>query len=166
MRRLTASARFRTFSKEAPYMEGTMLVKRDERPFDGGRIIMLLWDDCPDAAPDKESYFFPGYLQIFIFGTGENPAFGLGCWQTIFACPKDKLIGISEFDNGFLLVEFQKGSGFINIEVGEAKLRNPDSPKQPSALVDFELPNGDMLTYAFVLMDDGVVVEIPNETLH
>ena len=143
-----------------------MLVLKNERSFDGGRIIIFLWDDCPDGAPEEESFFHPGYLEIFIFGTGKHTVFGLSQWKTVFVSPKDNLIGISEFDNGFLLVQMPKGAAFADIEVGEANLRKPGTPKHPAALVDFELPDGTPTTKAFVLMADGVVAEVPDETLH
>jgi hypothetical protein len=126
----------------------------------------MLWDDCPDGANEEDSHFFPGYLEIFIFGTERHSTFGFGHWHTTFVCPKDNLLGISEFDNDFLLVELPRGAGFADIEVGEANLRNPGTPKHPAALVDFEHPDGTSITKAFVLMADGVIAEIPDETLH
>lgn len=143
-----------------------MLVNRLELPFTGGRIIVMQWDDCPDDAPEKESYFCKGYLQILILGTGTHPVIGFNHWNVTFASPKDGSLGISEFENGFLLVEVKDGCGFVDIEIGEGSLRgDPNGNKHPVALIDFELPDGSAVTKVVALQPDSVASEIPKGTL-
>lgn len=143
-----------------------MLIDSCARSLEGAYVNVFLWGDCPDGVPEEESYFFSRYLEMYIFGDGTHKKLGYGYWRIIFVCPKDGGCGIPLFESDFLFIEMENGCDLADIEIGEGMLRDgPDAQKHLVIIIDFELPDGDILKKIVALEANGYASEIPDETL-
>lgn len=134
------------------------------RSFEGAHADIYFWNDRPDGMPEAESNFYTGYLEVFIFGTGEIPQIGMNWWRMFYVWPRYDMV-VS--DTSQALVPIDEACAYGDIEMGLATLRGgPEAPRHPIVTIDFELQDGDIIKKIVLLKQDGSSVEIPDETMH
>jgi hypothetical protein len=144
-----------------------MLYKKRECTFDGGLIHIYYWDGCPDGQEESDSYFYNGYIGVYVFGDGTSPLLGLKYWHILYTWQKYEPLVFSQESEGCLLIMVDDNCCFDDIHVGFARLKNSADAKQhPVVIADFSLPDGDLVKKFVALPSKGPSIEIPDDTMH
>lgn len=143
------------------------MLKRYERSMVGAHVVEFSWNEYLDGETSEESIFCKGFLEVYIFGTGEHPCLEVHkFWHVICASPKLETDWSSSFDNGFLLLLTQNEATYEGIVIADATLHVGGELKEMQvAIIDFRLKNDCVLKKIVALHPDGTAWEIPDETM-